>query len=60
MSTPSGTIVVGVNGSKRAARALVWAAQQASAEHRLLTLVHTLPRAASASVDAEMIYCPLP
>lgn len=58
MTTPSGTIVVGVDGSESAARALHWAAKQASIEHRPLTLVHTMPRAESASLDAELIYAP--
>ena len=58
MSTPSGTIVVGVDGSESSARALHWAALQATTEHRPLTLVHTMPRAESASLDAELIYSP--
>lgn len=58
MSTPSGTIVVGIDGSESSARALLWAAQQATTEHRALTLVHTMPRAESASLDAELIYSP--
>ncbi len=37
---PSGTIVVGVDGSPSAARALEWAIDQAVHEHRPLTLVH--------------------
>ena len=37
---PSGTIVVGVDGSPSAARALEWATDQAVREHRQLTLVH--------------------
>ena len=37
---PSGTIVVGVDGSSSAARALEWATDQAVHEHRPLTLVH--------------------
>ena len=56
MTTPSGTIVVGVDGSESSARALHWAAQQASTEHRPMTLVHTMPRAAAASLDADLIY----
>ncbi len=36
----SGSIVVGVDGSEHADRALVWAAAQAALEHRPLTLMH--------------------
>jgi nucleotide-binding universal stress UspA family protein len=36
---PAGTIVVGVDGSARAARALEWAAQQAWRQHRTLTVL---------------------
>lgn len=39
---PSGTIVVGVDGSESGDRALVWAAAQASLERRALTLVHAI------------------
>ena len=35
-----GSIVVGVDGSDHADRALVWAAHQAALEHRSLTLLH--------------------
>jgi nucleotide-binding universal stress UspA family protein len=37
---PSGTIVVGVDGSEGAARAVRWAATEAGLTHRPLTLVH--------------------
>lgn len=37
---PSGTIVVGVDGSPSAGRALEWAIEQAVLEHRPLTLAH--------------------
>ncbi|MBW8750378.1 MAG: universal stress protein [Propionibacteriales bacterium] len=40
-STP-GTIVVGVDGSAASARVVRWAAAQAAAEHRPLTLVHAV------------------
>ncbi|GAA1929594.1 universal stress protein [Nocardioides marmoribigeumensis] len=36
---PAGTIVVGVDGSAHAARALEWAAQQAWRQHRTLTVL---------------------
>ena len=36
----SGRIVVGVDGSEHADRAIVWAARQATLEHRPLTLMH--------------------
>ena len=39
---PSGTIVVGVDGSTHSEQALQWAAEQASLEHRGLTLVHAV------------------
>ena len=58
MSTPQGTIVVGIDGSESSRRALAWAARQATTQHRALTLVHTMPRAESASLDAELIYSP--
>jgi nucleotide-binding universal stress UspA family protein len=40
MRNTPGTIVVGVDGSAASMRALQWAAGQAAAEHRPLTLVH--------------------
>jgi nucleotide-binding universal stress UspA family protein len=36
---PDGTIVIGVDGSEHAERALVWAAEQASLERRALTVL---------------------
>lgn len=39
-STPAGTIVVGVDGSPSAKRALRWAVDQARAQNRDLTLLH--------------------
>ena len=39
---PPGSIVVGVDGSADAARAVTWAAQEASLEHRPLVLLHAL------------------
>lgn len=37
---PSGAIAVGIDGSERASAALDWAIDQATLEHRALTLVH--------------------
>ena len=45
MSHRAGTIVVGVDGSSSSAQALVWAVEQAEAEHRPLTLLHAVPPA---------------
>ena len=42
MTHQAGTIVVGVDGSDQSQRALAWAVEQASAEHRPLTLVHAI------------------
>ncbi len=42
MSQPTGTVVVGVDGSTSARQALDWAVDQAVVEHRQLTLVHAL------------------
>lgn len=52
---PGGTIVVGVDGSPSARRALLWAADQAAAERRSLTLVHAIPPAGAAWLDAAGI-----
>lgn len=45
--TAPGTIVVGVDGSSHARRALVWAAEQARLEGRALTVVHSASVAAA-------------
>lgn len=45
---PSGTIVVGVDGSPSAEQALEWAIDQAVLEHRPLTLAHGIAQAQSA------------
>ena len=45
MSRSGGSIVVGVDGSGSSRQALLWAAEQAEAEHRPLTLLHALPPA---------------
>ncbi|GAB3779599.1 universal stress protein [Nocardioides ungokensis] len=42
VKVPAGTVVVGVDGSRSADQALDWAAEEASLEHRPLTLVHAL------------------
>lgn len=39
-SAPTGSIVVGIDGSAPSKRALAWAVRQAGLEHRTLTLVH--------------------
>ncbi|MEQ6900523.1 universal stress protein [Nocardioides sp. YIM 152588] len=39
---PTGTVAVGVDGSESAELALAWAADQASREHRSLTIVHVI------------------
>ena len=44
---PPGTVVVGVDGSPSAHTALGWAIDQATAEHRPLTLVHAEARRAT-------------
>jgi nucleotide-binding universal stress UspA family protein len=47
MDIKSGTIVVGVDDSESSMRALAWAVEQAVAEHRALTLVHSIGAAAA-------------
>ncbi len=48
---PAGSIVVGIDGSASAERALVWAVDQAVAEKRPLTLVHAVSPAGSVWMD---------
>ena len=48
---PAGTIVVGVDGSASAGRALGWAVDQAIAENRPLTLVHSVSPTGAAWLD---------
>jgi nucleotide-binding universal stress UspA family protein len=48
---PAGTIVVGLDGSPSAARALAWAIAQAVREHRPLTLAHAIDHVSSLWVD---------
>ena len=53
MDIKSGTIVVGVDDSESSKRALTWAVEQAVAEHRALTLVHTIDAVTLAYMDAQ-------
>jgi len=55
METKAGTIVVGVDGSQSSTRALAWAVEQAVAEHRALTLVHTVLSVTPAYLDAAIV-----
>ncbi len=51
MTTSSGVIVVGLDGSTSATQALDWATDQAVAEHQGLTLVHALGTPPAAWTD---------
>lgn len=53
MSQRAGTIVVGIDGSASSQEALVWAATQAEAEQRPLTLVHAVPRTTPTLLDTS-------
>ncbi len=55
MDTKAGTVVVGVDDSESSMSALLWAAEQAVAEHRDLTLVHTIDAVQPASMDAALV-----
>jgi nucleotide-binding universal stress UspA family protein len=55
MQTRQGTIVVGVDGSVASTRALHWAARQAAAERRAVTLVHTIGAPTPAYIDAAVV-----
>ncbi len=55
-SSTAGTIVVGVDSSDSSMRALAWAAEQAAAERRALTLVHTCHAVTPAYMDAAIAY----
>ena len=46
-STPSGSIVVGVDGSPASEHAILWAAEEAALRHRGLSLVHAQKRIAA-------------
>jgi nucleotide-binding universal stress UspA family protein len=52
MDHVQGTIIVGIDGSSASSRALHWAADRAAAEHRALTLAHTI------SVSAQVYLGP--
>ena len=54
MEIRSGTIVVGLDESASSKRALAWAAEQAVADHRELTLVHTISAITPAYLDAAV------
>lgn len=53
LDRPAGTIVVGVDGSRQALRALAWAAEQAVAEHRQLTLAYAVTPLDATWLDAQ-------
>ena len=55
MHSKPGSIVVGVDGSPHSMRALHWAIGQAVAEHRPLTLVHTVNSVTPAFLDAAIV-----
>ena len=55
MSIPSGTIVVGVDGSESSTRALGWAVEQAKADRRSLTLVHAVHGVTPSFTDAAVV-----
>lgn len=56
MNTTAGTIVVGVDASDSALRALTWAVDQAKIEHRAITLVHAVSALNPTDTDAATIY----
>lgn len=53
-TVPTGSIVVGVDGSSSSHRALTWAVDQAVAEHRSLTVVHATGALGPAWIDQAM------
>jgi len=55
MHSKPGSIVVGVDGSPHAMRALNWAIEHAKAERRPLTLVHTIHSVTPAFMDAAIV-----
>lgn len=56
MSVTQGTIVVGVDGSPSSMRALAWAVEQATIEHRALTLLHAIHIETATYTDTAFIY----
>ena len=52
MPSHRGSVVVGVDGSEHADRAVVWGARQAALEHRPLTLVHGFDPVARTTLGA--------
>jgi nucleotide-binding universal stress UspA family protein len=55
MSQPTGTIVVGIDGSSSSEDALAWAIEQALLEHRPLTLLHGMGDPTSPWVDHAVL-----
>jgi len=55
MDTKAGTIVVGVDDSESSHNALRWAVDQAVAERRDLTLVHTIDAVTPAYMDTALV-----
>jgi nucleotide-binding universal stress UspA family protein len=55
MNAEAGTIVVGVDGSDSSLHALAWAAEQAAAERRPMTLVHAVGAVTPAYLHASLI-----
>ncbi len=55
MDTKAGTIVVGVDDSESSHSALVWAVDQAVAERRALTVVHTIDAVTPAYMDTALV-----
>ena len=50
---PTGSIVVGVDGSEAAGRALDWAATQAHIEGRALVIAHAVPPLTGTWLDSR-------
>jgi nucleotide-binding universal stress UspA family protein len=55
MENLAGRIVVGVDGSESSQRAVAWAAEQAVAERRALTLAHAVHAVTPAYLDAAIL-----
>ena len=55
-SIPTGTVVVGLDGSPDSEGALLWAVQEATARHRDLTLVHAAPLPRLADFGDSLMY----